>query len=136
MASMALRRWDPMHDLLTLQRRLDRFAAGPARWVPPIDLVETPDAYLVTAEVPGVTRDDLRIDVQEGRLTLSGVRPQADGGRHEYHRIERGHGAFSRSFQLPHPIDAGAITAELKHGVLSVTCPKRADSGARRIDVE
>ena len=131
---MALRRWDPMHDLLTLQRRLDRFSAGPARWAPAIDLVETPDAYVVTAEVPGLVRDDLRIDVHDGRLTLSGVRRQARGCD-QYHRIERGHGAFSRAFQLPHPVDADAITAELRHGVLRVQCPKQAAGTGRRIDV-
>jgi HSP20 family protein len=124
-----------MHDLLTLQRRLDRFAAGPAHWTPAIDLVETPEAYLVTAELPGVTRDDLRIDVHEGRLTLAGVRRQA-AACDQYHRIERGHGAFSRSFHLPHPIDAGAITAELRYGVLHVACPKRADGEARRVEVD
>ena len=132
---MALRRWDPMHDLLTLQRRLDRFAAGPARWAPAIDLVETPDAYLVTAEVPGVARDDLRIDVHDGRLTLAGVRRQT-ATCDQYDRIERGHGAFSRSFQLPHPIDADAITAELRQGVLRVACPKRGGGETRRVEVD
>ena len=133
---MALRRWDPLHDLLTLQRRLDRFAAGPARWAPAIDLVETPEAYLVTAEVPGLAREDLRIDVREGRLTLAGVRHQAGTGCDQYHRIERGHGAFSRTFRLPHPVDADGITAELRHGVLRVACPKRTDGQGRRVDVE
>ena len=136
MATMALRRWDPVHDLLTLQRRLDRFAAGPARWAPAVDLVETSDAYLVTAEVPGLTREDLRIDVHDGRLTLAGVRRETGAEGHQYHRIERGHGAFLRTFQLPHPVEADAITAELRHGVLRVSCPKRGTDQARRVDVE
>ena len=135
MATMAFRRWDPTHDLLTLQRRLDRFAAGPAHWTPAIDLLETPEAYLVTAEVPGVAREDLRIDVREGRLTLAGVRRQA-ATCDQYHRIERSYGAFSRTFQLPHPVDADAITAELRHGVLRVACPKHVAGNARRVEVD
>lgn len=133
---MALRRWDPVSDLLTLQRRLDRFAAGPARWAPAIDVVETPDAYLLTAEVPGIAREDLHIEAQGGRLTLSGIRRQSPAACDRYHCIERGHGAFSRAFDLPHPMDADAIRAELRDGVLRVECPKHGAGQTRRVDVE
>ena len=131
---MAFARWDPIRDLLAIQQRLDRFAPGPAGWVPPVDLHETPDHYVVTAELPGLLREDLEIHLQDGRLTLSGVRRERGSACEQYHRVERGHGAFSRSFQLPIPVDAARITADLHDGVLTVTCPKSGEA-TRRIDI-
>ena len=128
---MAFARWDPIRDLLAIQQRLDRFAPGPAGWVPPVDLYETPDRYVVTAELPGLTREHLKIEMVDGRLTLSGVRPERESACEQYHRVERGHGAFSRSFQLPLPVDVDRITADLHDGVLTVTCPKTAEPSVR-----
>lgn len=131
---MAFARWDPIRDLLAIQQRLDRFAPGPAGWVPPVDLHETTDHYIVTAELPGLLREDLEIHLHDGRLTLSGVRRERGSACEQYHRVERGHGAFSRSFQLPIPVDAARITADLHDGVLTVTCPKSGEA-TRRIDI-
>jgi HSP20 family protein len=130
---MAFARWDPIRDLLAIQQRLDRFAPGPAGWVPPVDLHETPDHYVVTAEVPGVRREDLQIHIHEGRLTLSGVRREREQACEQYHRVERGHGTFSRSFQLLVPVDTDRVTADLRDGVLTVMCPK--DDVNRRITI-
>lgn len=132
---MAFARWDPIRDLLAIQQRLDRFAPGPAGWVPPVDLHETPEQYVITAELPGLQREDLQIQMHDGRLTLSGVRRQRELACEQYHRVERGHGSFSRTFQLPMPVDADGITADLRDGVLTVICPKTADPGARRIRI-
>jgi HSP20 family protein len=132
---VAFARWDPIRDLLAIQQRLDRFAPGPAGWVPPVDLHETADAYVVTAEVPGLRQQDLQIHVHDGRLTLSGVRRERELACEQYHRLERGHGTFTRTFQLPMPIDADRIAADLRNGVLTVTCPKAAEAAARRITV-
>ena len=132
---MAFTRWDPLHDLLAIQQRLDRFAPGPAGWVPPVDLHETPDHYVITAELPGVKREDVDIQLSEGRLTLSGVRRERNVPCEQYHRVERGHGSFSRTFELPLPVDAERIAADLRDGVLTVTCPKTGDTAARRIHV-
>lgn len=131
---MAFARWDPIRDLLAIQQRLDRYAPGPAGWKPAVDLHETPDSYVISAEVPGMSREDLEIHAHEGRITVSGVRRERTGGCEQYHRIERGHGGFSRTFQLPLPIDADAITADLRDGVLTVRCPKLTEA-ARRIHV-
>lgn len=129
---MAFARWDPIRDLLAIQQRLDRFAPGPAGWSPPVDLLETTDAYLVMAELPGVIREDLTISMHDdGRLTIAGVRRERLG--EEYHRVERGHGNFSRTFHLPIPVDADRITADLHDGVLTVSCPKAPNGGGRRI---
>ena len=132
---MAFARWDPIRDLLAIQQRLDRFAPGPAGWVPSVDLHETPGSYEITAELPGLQRSDLQIHMHEGRLTLSGVRREREQACEQYHRVERGHGSFIRSFQLPVPVDADHITADLHDGVLTVTCPKSTEAGARRIDI-
>lgn len=132
---MAFTRWDPIRDLLAIQQRLDRFAPGPSGWSPPVDLHETEDEYVLTAELPGLRRGDLDIRMQDGRLTLSGVRPERDSPCEQFHRVERGRGSFSRTFQLPVPVNADRITADLHDGVLTVTCPK-AESPARRIDIQ
>jgi HSP20 family protein len=132
---MAFARWDPIRDLLAIQHRLDRFAPGPAGWVPPIDVHETADAYVVTAELPGLSKDDVEIHISDGRVHLSGVRPDRGVSCEQYHRVERGRGSFSRTFELPLPVDGEATTADLRDGVLTVTCPKAAEGSARRIRV-
>ena len=132
---MAFARWDPIRDLLAIQQRLDRFAPGPSGWTPAVDILETADQYIVTAEVPGMSRDDLDISVHEGRLTISGARRERIPQCEQYHRVERGHGSFSRTFHLPVPMDSERITADLRDGVLTVTCPKAANGSARRIQV-
>lgn len=132
---MAFARWDPIRDLLAIQQRLDRFAPGPEGWAPPIDLHETDDAYVLTAEVPGLAREDLHIHVHDGRLTLTGTRHERPVPCEQYHRVERGHGTFNRSFQLPLPIAVDRIAADLKDGVLTVTVPKSPEAPPRRIRV-
>jgi HSP20 family protein len=131
---VAFTRWDPIRDLLAIQQRLDRFKPGPAGWAPPVDLNETPDHYVITAELPGLDRQDLEIHMNDGRLTLAGVRRERGEVCEQYHRVERGHGSFSRTFQLPVPVDAERITADLRDGVLTVMCPK-ANGASRRIDI-
>jgi HSP20 family protein len=132
---MAFTRWDPIRDLLAIQQRLDRFAPGPAGWVPPIDLQELPDSYVLVAEVPGLGREDLDIRLQDGHLTVSGVRREREQRCEQYHRVERGHGSFSRTFNLPVAVDAERVVADLRDGVLTVVCPKSADAVSRRITI-
>ena len=132
---MAFAKWDPIRDLLAIQQRLDRFAPGPAGWVPPIDVHETADEYVITAELPGLRRDDIHIQVTDGRLQISGERRERGLPCEQYHRVERGHGTFSRTFQLPLPVDGDRVTADLRDGVLTVVCPKAAEGSARRIRV-
>jgi HSP20 family protein len=121
---MAFAHWDPIRDLLAIQQRLERFAPSPGGWVPPFDLLETPDGYVLVAEVPGLHRDDIHIELHQGRLTVSGTRHQRSVACEQYHRMERGHGSFSRTFDLPVPVDAERIVADLRDGVLTIGCPK------------
>lgn len=132
---MAFARWDPIRDLLAIQQQLDPFAPGPAGWMPAVDLQETPEEYVLTAELPGLKREDVEIRLHDDRLTLSGVRRERGVTCEQYHRVERGHGSFSRTFQLPVPVDAGRVVADLRDGVLTVTCPKSRDASVRRINV-
>ena len=131
---MAFARWDPLRDLLAIQHRLERASAGPQGWAPAVDLCETADAFIVTAELPGLSRDQVRIEVQDGRLTLQGRR-DARVPCEQYHQVERGHGEFSRSFALPPTVDAEKISADLRDGVLTIIVPKIPERGARRVDV-
>lgn len=133
--AVAFTRWDPIRDLLAIQQRLDRFAPGPAGWVPPVDLQELADRYVVIAEVPGLRRADIEIRLQDGRLTISGVRGDRRVPCEQFHRVERGHGAFSRTFQLPVPVDSERVIADLRDGVLTIACPKTPEAMTRRIEI-
>jgi HSP20 family protein len=131
---VAFARWDPLRDLLAIQHRLERVSAGPQGWAPAVDLCETAEAFIVTAELPGVAREQVRIEVQDGRLTLQGRR-DARVPCEQYHQVERGHGEFSRSFALPPAVDAQNISADLRHGVLTIIVPKSPERGPRKVDV-
>jgi HSP20 family protein len=132
---VAFARWDPVRDLLAIQLKMERLPT-PARqgWVPAADLCETSDAYVVTAELPGVPRHHIHIDIHDGHLTLHGRR-DARVACEQYHQIERGHGEFSRTFRLPHGVKAADVAAELRDGVLTIVVPKNSEHAPRRVDV-
>ena len=132
---MAFVRWDPLQDLLATQQRIARLATAPSGWTPAFDVFETSDRFVVMVELPGLTHDDVQLQHHEGRLTISGMRRERESPCGQFHRIERGNGSFSRTFQLPAPVEAERITADLKDGVLTVTCPKATDDSARRIHI-
>lgn len=128
--------WDPLRDLQAWHERL----AAPRleSWTPAIDIYETADAFVITAEVPGLTRDAIDLAVEPFRLTLSGRRaepPAASEGPVQFHRIERGRGPFSRTFEFADRIDVERVTADLTSGVLTVRLAKVTREPARRIEV-
>jgi HSP20 family protein len=132
---VAFARWDPFRDLIAIQHRIERLsAAGSHGWVPAVDLCETATAFILTAELPGITRDQISIAVRDGRLTLHGRRDARVACEH-YHQVERGHGEFSRTFNLPPSVDPDHIVAEMAGGILTVTVPKVSEPGPRRVDV-
>ncbi len=132
---MAFTRWDPLQDLLALHERINRLnGTDEPGWMPPVDLRETPDHYVITAEVSGLQQDDIQIQIQDGKLTLRGERRPREAQSERFERVERGHGRFARTFILPQPVDITAINADLQNGVLTVTVPKQFDR--RRIDVQ
>jgi HSP20 family protein len=129
---------DPLRDLRAWQERLERLAAqGGSAWDPPMDVYETPVRYVVTAELPGLARDQIDLALQDNHLTIRGARPAAgpDTSTHHYHQVERGHGLFRRTFAFVDAIDENGITADLRDGVLTITLPK-AQTEPRRIDVQ
>jgi HSP20 family protein len=134
---VAFARWDPVRDLLAIQQRLERYAPSQAGWRPSVDLQETDERYVLTAELPGVRQDDLHVSFNSGVLTISGVRREREREFpcEEFHRVERGYGTFSRSFHLPLPVNTEAMTADLRDGVLTVACPKHQDGAAYRISI-
>lgn len=132
---MVFARWDPFRDLIRIQHGLERLAAhGPQGWAPAVDLCETSDAFVITAELPGLTREQVRIDVHENRLTLQGRR-DARVSCEKYHQVERGNGEFLRTFVLPHAVNADAVTADLADGILTITVPKNPLDAPRRVVV-
>ena len=136
---MAFTRWDPLRDLLALHEQLGHLVGTDAPgWTPPVDLYETPTEFVLTAELSGLTRDQIEIHAEDTRITIRGSRSSGPGREipcEQYHRVERGHGRFSRTFALPEPIVIDRIAADLRDGVLTITIPKSGDHGSRRIDV-
>ena len=131
---VAFARWDPFRDFLTIQHRLERLSTGPQGWTPAMDLCETAQAYVLTAELPGVPREQVRIDIRDGKLTLQGRREARVSCEH-YHQVERGHGEFCRSVMLPLAVDTANVVADLRDGVLTITVPKLPDAGPRRAGI-
>jgi len=139
MRDVAFTRWDPLRDLLALHEHLGRLVGADAPgWTPPVDLYETAADYVLAAELPGLTREQIEIHAEDSRIVIRGARtsvPGRDIPCEQFHRVERGHGHFSRAFALPEPIDVDAISADLKDGILTITMPKSAGRGTRKISV-
>jgi HSP20 family protein len=142
---------DPMlADVFTLSNRLSRLLndglgnldwqfrdSASASWVPPVDIFEEPEAIRITAEIPGVKPDDVKISLENNVLTIHGSKQQVAEERTErVHRYERTYGEFDRSFTLPATVDANAIKAGYEHGVLTVTLPKVEKAKPRQIEVQ
>jgi HSP20 family protein len=108
----------------------DREGGLPGTWAPTVDVLETEDAYLIFAELPGVRRDEIQLQVRDRRLELSGRR-QTLGENRNFLRMERSYGPFRRAFDLGAPVDVDAISAAFEAGVLRVLVPKRQAGGVQ-----
>jgi len=130
---------DPLRDRRAWQERLERLAHPHQEpWTPPIDVYETPVSYVLTVEVPGLTRDQVELAVEDMRLTVRGRRLESQGrtaGPVHYHLVERGFGVFTRSFEFAQKVDVDGVNADLVEGVLTITLPKVVPPPARRIEV-
>jgi HSP20 family protein len=148
---MNIVRFDPFREMATLQDRVNRIFADAYRggaenddlltrgaWIPPVDIYENDKHELVLkAELPDVNRDDIQLKVENNTLTITGQKKMEQEVKEEqYRRIERSYGSFSRSFTLPSTVDAGAIAAEYKNGVLSIRLPLREEAKPRQIQVQ
>jgi HSP20 family protein len=125
-------------------REMDRFLdsffgqteRGARRWVPPMDLVEAEDHFVLKADLPGLTDEDVAIEVQDGTLKISGERKEEHEQRERgWYRIERSFGTFARSLTLPDGVDPDGIKAEFHDGVLELRIPKPEERKPRRIAI-
>jgi HSP20 family protein len=144
---MALVRWDAGREVDTLQSEMNRvfdafFDGRPGnggtarRWVPAMDLVEDKDNLVLRADLPGLTEDDVNIEVKDGMLTISGERKTKEKKEEEgYYRVERAFGTFSRSLTLPDGIDPEQVNAEFDNGVLEVRIPKPEERKPHRVAI-
>jgi HSP20 family protein len=140
---MALVRWEPMRELNALQGEMNRlfnsfFDEGTEsrRWAPAVDLLEREDSLVLKADLPGLTDDDVQIELRDNVLTIAGERKaEHEDQQNGYYRVERSFGRFSRSLQLPEGVDADRISAQFTNGVLEVTIPKPEQRKPRRIEI-
>jgi HSP20 family protein len=146
--NMNIVKYDPFRELRGLQDEMTRLFTGvmPASgnreemthgtWAPSVDIFEDKDRLVLEADLPGMTRDDFDISVENNVITLRGERKfekKADG--ENYYRVERSYGSFTRSFTLPQTVTADGATAEFENGILHVSLPKREETKARKIEI-
>jgi HSP20 family protein len=147
---MAVIRWEPLTELNTIQSEMNRLfntffdqpgsggssqAQGASRrWIPPMDLVETADHYLVRADLPGVPEEDVTIQLEDSVLTIAGHRTVEHEQKEGFYRLERAFGSFSRSLTLP-DVDPEQVAARFTNGVLEITIPKPEQKKPRRVQI-
>ena len=144
-------KWNPLQDLQEFENRLAGFfgrapvrtngdkqeAITVADWSPLVDISEDDSEYVVKAELPEVKKDDVRVTMENGVLSISGERNvEKEEKDKKYHRVERAYGRFERSFTLPEGVDGTKITAEFKEGVLKVHLPKAENVKPRSVTVK
>jgi HSP20 family protein len=139
---------DPFRNLFDLQREINQLfesnAHGASRegvalstWTPAVDIYEDEQSFMIKAELPEVSREDVKVGLNDNVLSISGERRVENEDKREgYHRIERSYGQFYRSFTLPPNVNAEAINAEFKDGVLRLTLPKREEAKPKQIEVK
>jgi HSP20 family protein len=146
---MDLKKWEPLHELDDLLERTrrglnlapwrGRELLGDLDWSPRVDIGEADGNFLIKAEIPGVKKEEVKVSVENGVLTLHGQRSdEAESKGVQFHRVERFHGSFSRSFTLPPSVDAQQVKAAFQDGVLTITLNKRpgTESTAQQVPVE
>jgi len=144
---MNIVRYDPFRELRGLQSEMNRVFSGltpgwdneegfSTSWTPRVNIFENKDHLVLEAELPGMTRDDFDLSIENNVVTLKGERKfeKKDEGDN-YHRVERAYGSFTRSFTLPSTVSSENVKAEFNNGVLNVSFPKREETKARRIEV-
>ena len=139
---MKLTKWDPFREFEDLFDRYSKAVAKPREqtsdvdWAPRVDIAETEKEFTIKAELPEVRKEDVKVNVEDGILTLMGERKQEKKEENKkYHRIERFYGNFTRSFSLPDNVDESKIEASFKDGVLKLQIPKTEAAKPKAIEV-
>jgi HSP20 family protein len=144
-----LKRWDPFREMEGLQRGINRLfddassaraqgqeGAG-AMWAPAVNTYEDKEAFLLSCDLPGMDQKDVKLNLDNNLLTISGTRKlEHEDKRENYQRVECFFGTFSRSFTLPATVDAGKIEASMENGVLSIRLPKQEESKPKQISIK
>ncbi|HHL40812.1 MAG TPA: Hsp20/alpha crystallin family protein [Deltaproteobacteria bacterium] len=146
---MALVKWNPFKDMLYFQERMSRIFdeslagegggmnSATGAWSPPVDIYETGDRIVLKAELPGVSIDDVAVEVKDNVLVLRGERRHRKGpGEENFHMMECPYGIFERVFNLPHVVNRSEVKASLKDGVLEISVPKTAEQKVEKIKIE
>src|ERR1051326_3186821 len=137
---MSLSNFDPIANLRVFEDAFSRMLSEPQAnrpWAPAVDIYETENELVLTADLPGVELNDIDVRVENQTLTVSGERKfERKDNNQGYHRIERSYGNFSRSFAVPNTFDTEKIAAEYQNGVLIVRLPKKEAAKPRQIKVE
>ena len=148
---MALVRWEPTRELSSLQSEMNRLfntffdtpttsangGGGVRRWVPSMDLVETEDQFVLRADLPGLSEEDVSIELEDNVLTVAGERKaEHEDKREGFYRMERSFGQFRRSLTLPDGVDPDGIAATFDKGVLEVRIPKPEERKPRRVAIQ
>jgi HSP20 family protein len=146
---MDLVRWDPFNGLDRIQSQINEFfdealgrprtypiSAAASTWYPPVDILESRDAYLIRAELPGMKKEDINLEFSDGAVTLSGERKYEEPAAGvEYHRAERVTGKFLRSFSVPQTIRQDEMKATYRDGILEIHIPKAEEAKAKQIAI-
>jgi HSP20 family protein len=147
---MSIVRWDPFRELEDVNSRLNRLFNRSALtreegkeamlafdWAPSVDITESNEEFLIKAELPGVNKDDVKVDIENGVLRIQGERKQEkeEKGK-KFHRVERSYGSFLRTFALPTNIEETKLQAQYKDGVLVVHLPKSAAAKPKTVEVK
>lgn len=145
-----LTRWNPVNEFEDLINRYNRYFGLPATngeregkdlfrrndWAPAVDIKETKEAFVIEAELPGMKKEDVKVTIQDGVLTIQGERKkEEETGDDKHHRVERVYGSFLRRFTLPENVDEDSIKARFKEGVLSLTLTKAEPKEPKAIEV-
>jgi len=144
---MAVIRWEPARELQSLQSEMNRLFGtvfdtqtgdgGVRRWIPAMDLVEEGEQFVLRADLPGVSEEDVKVELEDNVLTVSGERKsEHEQQRDGFRRIERSSGSFSRALTLPEGIDPESINARFERGVLEVRVPKPEQRKPRRVAID
>lgn len=142
--------WNPFGELDEVQNRLGSFFGGRfprfgngngglklADWSPQVDITEDEKEYLVKADLPEMKKDEIKVNVEDGVLSVSGERKaEKEEKDKKFHRIERSYGSFLRSFTLPEDADGAKVSAEFKDGVLKVHLPKNSAAKPKAVEVK
>ena len=144
---MTIVRWSPLRDLVNMQSEMNRLfddfyvqssesSDQPAVWGPVVDISENDNEIMVIAELPGLQKEDVKINLQDNVLSLEGEKKQeAEEKGKCFHRVERGYGKFQRSFVLPASVKGNNVKANFKDGILVITLPKTDEAKPKQIDI-